>query len=110
MEIPVPNSFENDFDVFDSVADIQSKICLAEDIEIKISLPHADLFRNRIRLFLLTCLNAFGAQKDKNIVFRCNFPSYAFDERNLRRKLRQKSLDTKSGLIFFTENEFERNF
>ena len=83
MEIPVPNSFENDFDVFDSVADIQNKICLAEETEIKISLPHADLFRNRIRLFLLTCLNAFGAQKDKNIVFRCNFPSYAFDERNL---------------------------
>lgn len=83
MEIPVPNSFKNDFDVFDSIADIQNKICLAEDTEIKISLPHADLFRNRIRLFLLTCLSAFGAQKDKNIVFRCNFPSYAFDERNL---------------------------
>ena len=83
MEIPVPNSFKNDFDVFDSIADIQNKICLAEDTEIKISLPHADLFRNRIRLFLLTCLSAFGAQKDKKIVFRCNFPSYAFDERNL---------------------------
>ena len=83
MEIPVPNDFTSDFELFSSVADIQNKICLSEGDEVKISLPHADLFRNRTRLFLLTCLSAFGAQKEKNIVFRCNFPSYAFDERNL---------------------------
>lgn len=83
MEIPVPNDFANDFDLFGSVADIQNKICLAEDKEIKISLPNTNLLRNRTRLFLLACLSAFGTQKEKTIVFRCNFPSYAWDERNL---------------------------
>ena len=82
MEIPVPNNFENDFDVFDSVADIQNKICLAEETEIKISLPNEDLLRNRTGLFLLACLSAFGTQEEKNIVLNCNFPSYIWDESN----------------------------
>ena len=82
MEIPVPNNFENDFDVFDSVADIQNKICLAEETEIKISLPNADLLRNRAGIFLLACLNAFGVQNNKNIIFRCNFSSVVWYEHN----------------------------
>ena len=83
MEILVPNDFANDFDLFGSVADIQNKIYLAEDNEIKVSLPNTNLLRNRTRLFLLACLSAFGTQKKKNIIFRCSFPSYAWDERNL---------------------------
>lgn len=82
MEITVPNNFENDFDVFDSVADIQNKICLAEETEIKISLPNADLLRNRAGIFLLACLNAFGVQNNKNIIFRCNFSSVVWYEHN----------------------------
>ena len=82
MEIPVPNNFENDFDVFDSVADIQNKICLAEETEIKISLPNADLLRNRAGIFLLACLNAFGVQNNKNIIFLCNFSSVVWYEHN----------------------------
>lgn len=82
MEITVPNNFENDFDVFDSVANIQNKICLAEETEIKISLPNADLLRNRAGIFLLACLNAFGVQNNKNIIFRCNFSSAVWYKHN----------------------------
>lgn len=83
MEIPVSNNFVNDFDIFSSVSDMQNKIYLSTDEEIKIYLPSADLLSNRVILFLLACLSAFGAQNEKRIIFRCNFPSYAWDESNL---------------------------
>ena len=83
VEIAVPHDFANDVDLFGSVANIQNKIHLAGDNEIKISLPNADLFRNRTGLFLLTCLSAFGTQVEKSIILHCNFPSYIWDESNL---------------------------
>ena len=83
VEIAVPHDFANDVDLFGSVANIQNKIRLAGNNEIKISLPNADLFRNRTGLFLLTCLSAFGTQVEKNIILHCNFPSYIWDESNL---------------------------
>lgn len=83
VEIAVPHDFANDVDLFGSVANIQNKIRLAGDNEIKISLPNADLFRNRTGLFLLTCLSAFGTQVEKSIILHCNFPSYIWDESNL---------------------------
>lgn len=61
--------------------------------KMKIYLPNTDLLSNRTRLFLLVCLSAFGAQKEKNIKFLCNFPSCALDESKLLSLFRLRTKD-----------------
>ena len=83
MEILVPDSFASEIEMFEAVAEIQDKIFLTTDDEIGISLSNPYLLQNQLGIFLLLCLNAFGAQKRKNIILRCSFPSCAWDDRDL---------------------------
>lgn len=106
MEILVPDSFASEIEMFEAVAEIQDKICLTTDDEIGISLSNSYLLQNQLGLFLLVCLNAFGAQKRKNIVLRCSFSSYALDDRDLASYFQ---LHTKADVIsLVTENISKR--
>ena len=80
MEILVPYNFKDDYEVLDYVAKIQNIIYHTPEDKIKITLHNADFLRNRIGIFLLACLNAFGVQNDKEVRFYCNFSSSVWDE------------------------------
>ena len=80
VEILVPNNFKDDCEVLDYIAKIQNVIYRTSESKIKISLLNEDFLRNRIGIFLLACLNTFGAQNNKDVSFYCNFSPSVWDE------------------------------
>lgn len=82
MEINAPEKFLNDFDIFNFVAEMQSKISNAQVENITIHFPNGNLFENKIASFAQACLFAWGLQKLKKVNFKFDAPATVWDKKN----------------------------
>lgn len=105
MSITVSENFLNDIEMFGIISDIQSKIFSSKETEIQIDLSNDSLLSNRVGIFLLACLTAFGTQHGKNIKFYFNTSSSTWDKSNPASYFQ---LETKNDVILLVSENISK--
>lgn len=105
MKIDVVENFIDGVETFEIVSKIQNQIFGTGDDEIKIFLSNGDLFRNRVGVFLLACLTAFGTQHGKRIKFHFDVSSSVWDKSNPASYFQ---LETKEDVIMLVSENISR--
>lgn len=68
MKLQAPCNFSDTTSVFGAIANLQEAVATTSDEEIIIELQNSEILHNT-RMFLLSCLSAFGKQYEKNIKY-----------------------------------------